>query len=108
MLSSVSLYAFRNYHKEVVPLQPGVNLFLGANAQGKTNLLEAIYLAATGRSPRSGVLAEMVMWEQHAARVVLEFSDAGAAHTFEVRMERDSGARTKRRLAFDGRPISAQ
>ncbi len=106
MLTSVSLYAFRNYIKEAVPLSPGINLFLGANAQGKTNLLEAIYLAATGRSPRSGVLAEMVMWEQRAARVVLDFSDGGAAHALEVRMERDTGARTKRKLVFDGKPIS--
>lgn len=106
MLTSVSLYAFRNYIKEAVPLAPGVNLFLGANAQGKTNLLEAIYLAATSRSPRSGVLAEMVMWEQPAARVVLDFDDGGA-HSLEVRLERDAGPRTKRRLTLDGRPLSA-
>ncbi len=107
MLTSVSLYAFRNYIKEAVPLLPGTNLFLGANAQGKTNLLEAIFLAATSRSPRSGVLAEMVMWEQHAARVVLEFADDRGAHTLEVRLERDSGPRTKRKLVLDGKPLSA-
>ena len=108
MLTSVSLYAFRNYIKQVVPLAPGINLFLGANAQGKTNLLEAIYLAATGRSPRSAVLAEMVMWEQRASRVVLEFSDDNTAHVLEVRLERETGPRTKRKLVADGKPIVAQ
>ncbi|MGB2939008.1 MAG: DNA replication/repair protein RecF [Candidatus Dormiibacterota bacterium] len=107
MLTAVSLYAFRNYTKQAVPLTPGINLFLGDNAQGKTNLLEAIYLAATSRSPRSAVLAEMVMWEQHAARVVLEFADEGGAHTLEVRLERESGPRTKRKLVLDGKPLAS-
>jgi DNA replication and repair protein RecF len=113
LLTSVSLFAFRNYTKQAVPLAPGINLFLGANAQGKTNLLEAIYLAATGRSPRSSVLADMVMWEHPAARVVLEFAETlGGAdsveHVLEVRLDRDTGPRTKRRLTFDRKPISAQ
>ncbi|MEA2646640.1 MAG: replication and repair protein RecF [Chloroflexota bacterium] len=107
MITRVSLYAFRNYTKAEVPLRPGINLFLGANAQGKTNLVEAVYLAATGRSPRASVLAEMVMWEHNAARVRLDLDEDGDAHVLEVRLERDDGPRTKRRLALDDRPISA-
>ena len=107
MITQVSLFAFRNYIKAEVPLRPGVNLLLGANAQGKTNLVEAIYLAATGRSPRASVLAEMVMWEQTAARVRLDLEEAGEPHVLEVRLERDDGPRTKRRLALDDKPISA-
>ncbi|HXA42038.1 MAG TPA: DNA replication/repair protein RecF [Candidatus Solibacter sp.] len=109
MITSVSLFAFRNYLKESVPLRAGVNLLLGANAQGKTNLLEAVYLGATGRSPRATVLAEMVMWEQAGARVRLEFDDDGAEHSVEVRLERDdSSRRTKRSLVLDGKPVGAQ
>jgi DNA replication and repair protein RecF len=86
-----------------------VNLLLGANAQGKTNLLEAVYLGATGRSPRSSVLVEMVMWEQAGARVKLDFTEDDNDHSLEARLERDPGGRrTKRLLAFDGKPISAQ
>ena len=109
MLTSVALYAFRNYIKQEVALRPGINLFLGANAQGKTNLLEAIYLAATGRSPRASVLlSEMIMWEQAGARVVLGYTEA-EAHEVEVRLERAPGsARTKRVVAIDGRPAAAQ
>jgi DNA replication and repair protein RecF len=92
-----------------VPLKPGVNLLLGANGQGKTNLLEAVYLGATGRSPRSSVLVEMVMWEQAGARVKLDFSEDDENHSVEARLERDpSGRRTKRLLTFDGKPISTQ
>jgi DNA replication and repair protein RecF len=109
MITAVSLFAFRNYLKESVPLKPGVNLLLGANAQGKTNLLEAVYLSATGRSPRSSVLIEMVMWEQAGARVTLDFTEDDHDHSLEARLERDpTGRRTKRLLAFDGKPISTQ
>ncbi|HEV3231835.1 MAG TPA: DNA replication and repair protein RecF [Candidatus Dormibacteraeota bacterium] len=119
MLTSISLYAFRNYLRERVPLRPGVNLFLGANAQGKTNLLEAIYAAATGRSPRSATLGEMVMWEQTGGRVVLEYEEDGRAREIEVRLERDlqprepgsagspASQRTKRTVRLDQKPLAA-
>src|SRR5258708_13421532 len=109
MITAVSLLAFRNSLKESCPLRAGVNLLLGANAQGKTNLLEAVYLGATGRSPRASVLAEMVMWEQARARVRLEFGEDGTEHSVEVRLERDeSSRRTKRSIVLDGKPIGAQ
>lgn len=109
MLTSISLFAFRNYWKESVDLAPGVNLFLGANAQGKTNLLEAIYLAATSRSPRASVMSEMVMWEQAGGRVVLEFGSGGESRSIEVRLERDPGStRTRRTIRLDERPASPQ
>jgi DNA replication and repair protein RecF len=108
VITAVSLFAFRNYLKESVPLRPGVNLLLGANAQGKTNFLEAVYLGATGRSPRSAVLAEMVMWEQQGARVKLDFTEDDVERSLEVRLERGDSSRTKRTLALDGKPISAQ
>ncbi|MHB8507761.1 MAG: DNA replication/repair protein RecF [Candidatus Dormibacteria bacterium] len=108
MLTEVSLFAFRNYLKQVVPLSPGVNLFLGANAQGKTNLLEALYLGATGRSPRSALLAEMVMWEQAGARVVLDFEEGGRKRCLEVRLERDpASTRTRRTIRLDEKPMAA-
>lgn len=107
MLTSISLFAFRNFMREAVQLQPGTNLFLGANAQGKTNLLEAMYLAATGRSPRSALLGEMVMWEQAGARVVMGFHEEGRTREIEVRLERDPGStRTKRTLRLDEKALA--
>jgi DNA replication and repair protein RecF len=108
VITGVSLFAFRNYLKESVPLSPGVNLLLGANAQGKTNLLEAVYLGATGRSPRSALLAEMVMWEQSGARVKLDFVEGDVDSSLEVRLERAESGRTRRAVALDGKPIPVQ
>jgi DNA replication and repair protein RecF len=57
---------FRNYQDLNLELPPGRLLFLGDNAQGKSNLLEAVHLLASGRSSRAGADAEMIGWTQQA------------------------------------------
>ncbi|HSX11152.1 MAG TPA: DNA replication/repair protein RecF [Chlamydiales bacterium] len=59
-LRSLYLRNFRNYVEAEVHFDPRLNVFFGDNAQGKTNLLEAIYLIATGRSFRTQTLAELI------------------------------------------------
>ncbi len=59
-LKSLLLRNFRNYEKEEIFFSPKENLFYGENAQGKTNLLEALYLIATGRSFRTNQLKELI------------------------------------------------
>ena len=49
-LTRLRLFDFRNYETLDLTLDPGVNLILGENAQGKTNLLEAVGYLSTGRS----------------------------------------------------------
>ena len=51
-LERIQLHNFRNYHSLELELDPGVNLLVGDNAQGKTNLLEAIGYLGSGRSFR--------------------------------------------------------
>jgi DNA replication and repair protein RecF len=51
---------FRNYQSVQLPLAPGINVFCGPNGQGKTNLLEAVYVCALGRSPRALRDAELL------------------------------------------------
>jgi len=58
----LSLTNFRNYVRLELELPPGATLLVGANAQGKTNLLEAVYYLATTRSFRSAVDRELVNW----------------------------------------------
>ena len=59
-LNKLSLRDFRNYVNLDLDLAPGVNLIVGDNAQGKTNLLESISYLGTGRSFRAQRTAEMV------------------------------------------------
>jgi DNA replication and repair protein RecF len=74
-LTHLSLMNFRNFERLELDLPTGAIVFYGDNAQGKTNLLEAIYLLATTRSPRAGSDGELVRWGASedgmgAARVV--------------------------------------
>ena len=59
-LRQLSLVHFRNYEQEELRLDPGIVLFLGDNAQGKTNLLEAAFLLAAGRSERASGDADFI------------------------------------------------
>ena len=59
-LESVSLRDFRNYEELSLSFDPGVNLIVGDNAQGKTNLLEAVSYLGSGRSFRAQKTAEMI------------------------------------------------
>lgn len=62
-LAELTLDQFRSYPHLTVSFQPGLTLILGANATGKSNLLEAIYLLATTRSPRVTTAGEVIAWE---------------------------------------------
>ena len=53
-LSNLELSHYRNYTKEKVKLNEGINIFIGDNAQGKTNILESIYILALTKSHRIG------------------------------------------------------
>jgi DNA replication and repair protein RecF len=61
-LNHLSLTNFRNYSRLEVDLPDRLTVLQGANAQGKTNLLEAIHLLATGRSPRATAEREIISW----------------------------------------------
>jgi DNA replication and repair protein RecF len=65
----LQLSAFRNYGSLSFAPDPGLNVLVGKNGQGKTSLLEALHVLLTGRSFRTARLAECVGWEAAAAVV---------------------------------------
>lgn len=71
---------FRNIERASVSFSEGVNVLLGANAQGKTNLLEAIYVASGSRSFRAFRDAELVQFGSEYARVDMDFTAARPEH----------------------------
>lgn len=68
-IKSLNLQNFRNYEKKKFVFPLGTTLVVGPNTSGKTNLLEAIYLIATGKSFRAGLEQEMINYGKQLARV---------------------------------------
>ena len=68
-LDSLSLRSFRNYEEVKIDFEPGVNLIVGDNAQGKTNLLESISYLGSGKSFRAQKTAEMVRFGADFAEI---------------------------------------
>ena len=104
---------FRTYAAADVRLGPGLTVVHGRNGAGKTNLLEALYFGATGRSCRTGNEREVLRWDAQAARVELSTSDAqGDGHELFVGFQpgepknmRVDGAPVERLLDAPGRPL---
>lgn len=68
-LENLQLHHFRNYQELDIQLSPQVNVFLGANAQGKTNLLEAIYVLALARSHRTSNDKDLIFFQDTYAKL---------------------------------------
>lgn len=87
-LTRLGLTNFRNYAAQEMDAAPGVVLLLGENAQGKTNILEAAALLATGRSERSETDADYIAWSARDGSQPVARIGATAQRTAgEVRVE---------------------
>jgi DNA replication and repair protein RecF len=84
LLKSLYLRHFRSYEEAEVSFEPGVNLIRGSNAQGKTNLLEAIYFLSTGRSFRTAHLSELIMQGKPAFFLEAEFFKDGVFQSIKI------------------------
>lgn len=75
-ISSLSLTNFRNYEKEKIEFSPHTNVIYGDNAQGKTNILEAVYIFSQGKSHRAKTDRELIRFDSDFARLSLAFHDS--------------------------------
>ena len=89
----IDIRNFRNIESASVTFTEGVNLLHGDNAQGKTNLLEAIYFTALGKSFRPVKEAELIRFGQESAHVVNRFSDSVRTQTLSVKLFSGHGRR---------------
>lgn len=70
----IELQDFRNYTQQIIVPEAGVNVFYGENAQGKTNILEAIYLCTCARSHRTARDHELIRHGCNQYRVAIDFN----------------------------------
>ena len=83
---SLQLKSFRNYQEETVLFSPNVNVLFGDNAQGKTNLLEAIHLFSSGKSHRSNSDKDMISYEADSAKLILSYENKERSMESELRL----------------------
>lgn len=69
MITSVSLSNFRNFSQKDVTFSGGVTIIVGPNASGKTNILESLFLVATGKSFKANLESEIVRYKTDVARI---------------------------------------
>jgi DNA replication and repair protein RecF len=114
-LQHLSLTNFRNYVRLNLDLPAKTIVLQGANAQGKTNLLEAIYYLATSRSPHTTTDRELVNWLADEdplphARLVTEVAKGDTIHRLEITLlKRTSanGIRLQKEIRVNGVPRRA-
>jgi DNA replication and repair protein RecF len=99
-LNYIELQHFRNYEQLQENFSPRVNIFFGQNAQGKTNLLEAIALLSFGKSFRTKKEEELIQWGNEACYLQGKFDTA----EYPINIELGIGLKEKR-LKLDGQPV---
>lgn len=96
------LREFRNYARAELAVEPGTTVFVGPNGSGKSNLLEAVYVVATGRSHRTIHEGEAIRYGQEAARVRAQILRRGREEELETTILQQ--ARTTVQMKVNGAP----
>jgi len=73
-VNKIVLKNFRNYVDTTICFTNSINIFIGENAQGKTNILESIYYGAIGHSHRTNTDSELIRWHQDYASISIFYS----------------------------------
>ena len=87
-VQSLSLKNFRNYEQASITPDSGVTVFTGPNAQGKTNILEALHLCCLGRSHRTARDEELIRWGADSARVQILTQQLDGTHEVTILLSR--------------------
>ncbi|MBQ6273675.1 MAG: DNA replication/repair protein RecF [Oscillospiraceae bacterium] len=85
-VEKIALNGFRNYEWETVEFAPGTNVICGPNAQGKTNLLESVYMLSCGRSFRTRFDRELVGFGYSEGQILAEVFSRDRQQTIDIRL----------------------
>lgn len=87
-LDSLSLEHFRNYDRQTVTFDESVNVIVGENAQGKTNLLEAVVYLSCARSPRTRSEKEIISFSSQQAKITGSIFSRNRDFIVEIELSR--------------------
>lgn len=100
-INSLELSKYRNYDDLNISFDPGITILYGDNAQGKTNILEAVYIAGTTKSHRGSKDKEIIQFEEDEAHIRLNMTKNDVGHKIDVHLRKNKN----KYIAIDGQSI---
>ncbi len=101
-VNTIQIANYRNLAQQKVVLGDGLNIFVGDNAQGKTNLVESVYLCCIGKSPRTDKDKDLVRWGQERAFVKVNYSCCYGEGQIDIQLHTQG----KKKVAVNSVPIA--
>lgn len=101
IIKSIKLEHFRNYDSLNLDFEKGTNILYGDNAQGKTNVLEAIYLSATTKSHKGSKDREIINFEKEEAHIRTILDKEGMEYRVDMHLRKNKS----KGIAINGQPI---
>ena len=90
-IKTLELENYRNYEHLSVQFDPGVNIIYGENAQGKTNILESVYMCGLGKSHRGAKEKELIRLGCQEAHIKGAFTDEDVSQRIDIHLKRSGG-----------------
>lgn len=88
-IQELDLFQFRNYKKQNLTFGDGINILYGQNAQGKTNILEALYISSTGKSHRTNNYNDLIQSGQNGFEIKLRAKLKDRENSIIIRYSHD-------------------
>lgn len=89
LIKKIFLENFRNYSHQEIILNENINVFFGNNAQGKTNILEALYFSALGRSFRTSKENELIKFNNEISKIVIDYEKKDRENQIEINLNKN-------------------
>lgn len=100
-INSLELSHYRNYNDLSIAFDPGITILYGDNAQGKTNILEAVYLSGTTKSHRGSKDRDIIQFGEEEAHIRLHLTKHEVGHRIDMHLRKNKS----KGVAIDGQSI---
>lgn len=87
-IESLQLKNFRNYESLDIQFDQGTNILYGDNAQGKTNVLEAMYLCGTTKSHRGSRDKDAIRFQEEEAHICMKIVKNGLPYKIDMHLKK--------------------
>lgn len=101
IIESIELKNYRNYEELHMDFSPGTNILYGDNAQGKTNVLEAVYVCSTTKSHRGSKDKEMIRFDQEESHIKMCVRKLDVPYRIDMHLKKNKA----KGIAINGIPI---